>query len=172
MNAYHMFSMRELFMNEQLKNVFPQFGKIGKLQNVYSYAQVEKQVAEYLAGALNGSITGDGELTVRGKYKDVLGRVRQLQALIEEFFDSTPKIVANLRKNTALYLPYAARNRIAELKTPASKARAMREVLDNLQYNSDCGALNSIKHETPAQFARNKRKWEEKVGKRRKGNNE
>ena len=51
--------MQDLFMNPALAGVFPQFKRGKKLQNVYSYAEVEKRVAEYLAGALNGTITGD-----------------------------------------------------------------------------------------------------------------
>lgn len=154
-------------MNPALAGVFPQFKRGEKLQNVYSFAEVERRVQEYLVSALNGTVTGGGEIMVRGKHQEVLSRVRQLQPLIESFFNSTPKVVSALCGNVPLYLPYATQNEIKNITTTAGKIKAMQAVLDNLQYNTDLGALNSIKHESPAQFVRNKRKWEAKVGYRR-----
>ncbi len=78
-----------------------------------------------------------------------------------------PKVVQALRKNTPLYLPYATLKQLEETKTTAAKIKAMRAVMDNFQYNSDMGALNSVKNEKPEQFARNKKAWEKKVGYRR-----
>lgn len=159
--------MQDLFMNPELAGVFPQFERGEKLQNVYSHAEVERKVAQYLAGALNGSITGDGEITVNGKQKDVLARVRQLQGLIEGFFNDMPRVVAGLRRNVPLYLPYATAKQLERLKTTGDKIKAMQAVMDNFQYNTDLGALNSIKHERADTFAQNKREWEAKVGYRR-----
>ena len=158
---------RDLFMNPALKNVFPQFERGAKLQNVYSFAEVEQQVLKYLAAALNGSVTGNGELTVRGKQQTVLSRVRQLQPLIEGFFNNMPKVVRAIRSNAPLYLPYANRKQLEDIKTPSGKLKAMRAVMDNFQYNADMGALNSVKHEKTEEFARHKRAWEKKVGYRR-----
>ena len=113
---------------------------------------------------LNGKITADGEIAVQGKQRIVLKRVRSLQATIESFINDMPKVVKALRKNTPLYLPYATLKQLEETKASAAKIKAMREVMDNFQYNSDLGALNSVKNEKPEQFARNKRAWEKKVG--------
>ncbi len=158
---------RDVFMNAQLAGVFPQFEPGERLQNAYSFAKTEERVQKYLVAALNGKISADGEIMVKGKHDAVLSRVRTLQALIESFINNTPKIVQALRNNTPLYLPYATLKQLQDTKTTAAKIKAMRAVMDNFQYNSDCDALNSVKHEKPEQFARNKRKWEQKVGYRR-----
>lgn len=159
--------MRDLFMNSKLAGVFPQFDPGERLQNVYSFAQTEKRVRDYLVAALNGKITADGDIAVKGKQPAVLSRVRALQAVIEGFINDMPKVVQALRKNTPLYLPYATLKQLEETKTTAAKIKAMRAVMDNFQYNSDMGALNSVKNEKPEQFARNKKAWEKKVGYRR-----
>lgn len=159
--------MRDLFMNPALAGVFPQFKPTDKLQNVYSFAEVEARVLKYLAAALNGTVAGNGELVVHGKHQAVLSRVRALQPLIEGFFNNMPKVAQALRRNTPLYLPYANKKQLEDITTPAGKAKAMRAVMDNFQYNTDLGAPNSVKHERPEQFARNKKAWEKKVGYRR-----
>jgi hypothetical protein len=162
--------MRGLFQNPALAGVFPQFGKgeTERPQNAPSYAETERRVQSYLAAALNGSVTGDGEITVKGKHQTVLNRVRLLQPLIEGLFDNAPKVAAAVRKDAPLYLPYATRKQIEDLKSPAGKTRALSEAVDNLQYNAALGALNGVKNEPPAQFERNRREWETKVGMRLK----
>ena len=159
--------IRDLFMNAQLANVFPQFDAGEKLQNVYSQAKTEERVKKYLVAALNGKITPERDIAVNGKQAAVLARVRTLQAIIESFINNTPKIVQALRKNTPLYLPYATLKQLENTKSTAAKIKAMRAVMDNFQYNSDMNALNSVKNEKPEQFAKNKRAWERKVGYRR-----
>lgn len=159
--------MRDLFMNPNLAGVFPQFDPGEKLQNVYSFAKTEERVRKYLVAALNGTITADGAIAVKGKHQAVLNRVRALQAVLEGFMNNMPKVVQALRKNAPLYLPYASLKQLEETKTTAAKIKAMRAVMDNFQYNADLGALNSVKKEKPEQFDRNKRAWERKVGYRR-----
>lgn len=159
--------MRDLFMNPKLAGVFPQFEPGEKLQNVYSFAKTEKRVRDYLVAALNGKITADGAIAVKGKHETVLNRVRSLQSIIEGFFNSMPKVAQALRNNTPLYLPYVTLKQLEETKSTAAKIKAMRAVMDNFQYNSDLGALNSVKNEKPEQFKRNKAAWERKVGYRR-----
>ena len=154
---------RDIFANPALAGVFPQLDP-NKLQNVYSFAEVEAGVQKYICTALNGTITGDGEMTVKGKQAAVLSRVRQLQPLIESFYNNMPKVVAAVRKNTPLYLPYATRKQLEDIKTPAGKIKAMRAVMDNFQYNPDLNALNSVKHERPEQFSRNRQAWAKRVG--------
>lgn len=159
--------MRDLFMNPKLAGVFPQFEKGEKMQNVYSFAKTEERVCKYLAKALNGTMTADGTIAVKGKQQAVLSRVRALQAVIEGFINNTPKVVQALRKNTPLYLPYATLKQLEDTKTTSAKIKAMQAVMDNFQYNAELGALNSVKKEKPEQFNRNKSKWEKKVGYRR-----
>ena len=153
--------MRDLFMNPKLAGVFPQFDPGERLQNVYSFAQTEKRVQDYLVAALNGTITAEGAIEVKGQQPAVLSRVRALQAVIEGFINDMPKVVQALRKNAPLYLPYATMKQLENTKTTAGKIK------DNFQYNPDLGALNSVKKENPEQFDRNKKAWEKKVGYRR-----
>ncbi len=159
--------MRDLFMNPQLASVFPQFDRDERFQNVYSFAKTEERVKKYLVAALNGVITADGSIAVNGKHDVVLNHVRALQSTIEGFINDAPKIVQTLRKNPPLYLPYATLKQLQDIKSTAGKIKAMRAVMDNFQYNEDLGALNSVKHEKPTQFERNKKAWEKKVGYRR-----
>ena len=159
--------MKDLFMNSAMAGVFPQFDPGEKLQSVYSFAEVERHVLKYLAAVLNGKITSDGEMVVNGKHQLVLSRVRQLQPLIESFFNNMPKVAQALRRNTPLYLPYATRKQLEDTKTVEGKIKAMRAVMENFQYNAELGALNSVKNEREEQFSRNKKAWETKVGYRR-----
>lgn len=158
---------RDVFMNSKLAGVFPQFDANEKLKNVYSFAETEERVKKYLVAALNGKVTDDGTIAVKGKKETVINRVRTLQSLIEGFINDVPKVVKALRKNAPLYLPYATLKQLEEIKTTAAKIKAMKAVMDNFQYNADFGALNSVKKEKPEQFARNKKAWEKKVGYRR-----
>lgn len=147
-----------------MEGILPQFESGEKIKNVYSFAEVERKVLRYLASALNGTVTGDGELVVNGKHDTVLNRVRLLKPLIEGFFDNMPKVAAALRRNVPLYMPYANRKQLEETRTPAGKIKAMQSVMDNFQYNADLGALNSVKKERPDTFTRKKQQWEQKVG--------
>ena len=164
---YRQYGARDLFMNDKLAHIFPQFSKDEQLRNVYSFAETEKRVQNYLVGALNGTVTAAGEIVVNGQHRTILSRVRQLQPLIEGLFNNMPKIVRAVRQNTSLYLPYATKKQIENIKTPAAKTQALKEIVDYLQYNSDIGALNSIKKEPPERFAQNKKRWETKVNHRR-----
>ena len=63
--------MRDIFLNPALKGIFPQMDGV-KLQNVYSFAEVEKRVQTYLAQVLNARYDDDGELVVKGKHETVI----------------------------------------------------------------------------------------------------
>lgn len=155
--------MRDIFLNPALKGIFPQMDGV-KLQNVYSFAEVEKRVQTYLAQVLNARYDDDGELVVKGKHKTVINRVKQLTPLIEGFFNNMPKIVAGIRRNTPLYLPYASIEQLKNLHTTAQKIKAMQAVMDNFQYRHDLGVENSISNESDEVFARKQKAWQRKVG--------
>lgn len=159
--------MRDLFMNPRLACVFPQFSMNEKLQGTLTICEIKKRVVEYLASALNGTITGDGMLSVNGKVQTVLNHVRQFQPLVEGLYNNIPKIAQALKSNTVLYLPYATCKQLENIKSLDGKIKAMQAVIDNFQYNSELGALNSVRKEKPEQFALNKKLWERKVGYRR-----
>ena len=166
MNYNNLFKMQDLFANPNLAGVFPQFDKARPKQGYanYSLAETEKRVQNYLVGVLNGVLTGQGEIQVKGQYKSVLNRVRQLQPLIEGLFNSLPSIQKNLRKNTALYLPYATLGQIAELNTPYKKQQAIKAVLDNLNYNPDFQSANSVQSNSPVSFQKRQAAWKKKTG--------
>lgn len=153
-------------MNARLAGVFPQFETGERLGNDSS-AQTVERVRDYLVAALNGKLTADGDIAIKGKQQTILRRVRALQAAIEGFVNNMPKVAKALRNNTPLYLPYATFKQLEKIKTTAAKIKVMREVMDNFQYNSEFDALNSIKQEKPEQFAQSKKEWEKKVGYRR-----
>ena len=153
-------------MNPALAKVFPQFDSTINA-NLYSDEKIKSMVLKYLANALNGTVTDAGELVVCGDHKTVLNHVRRLQPLIESLYNSIPKVTEAFRNNVSLYLPYATRKQIEEIKTIAEKVKAMNAVMDNFQYNTELGALNSVKNERSDQFAKNKTAWEQKVGYRR-----
>lgn len=159
--------MQDLFINPKLACIFPQFSIDEKSQNALTLGEIKKRVAEYLAAALNGIILSDGTLSVKYKTQTVLNRVRHLQPLIEGLYSNIPKVTQALRKNTALYLPYATRGQLENIRDTNGKIKAMRAVMDNFQYNSELGALGSVKKEKSEQFALNKKAWEKKVGYRR-----
>jgi hypothetical protein len=158
------FKMRDLFMNPKLAGVFPQFERGVRLQNVYSFAQVERRILEYLKNVFNGSVTDEGELIVRGKKIDVLRRVTQLQGAIEVFFNNMPSIVKNLRSNTKLYLPYATLSQIEGLNTAYKKYGAMREVLENVNYNPNFSSQNGIQSPSALPYQKRQDAWKKKVG--------
>ena len=157
MNYNSRFKMQDLFTNPQMSKVFPQFKNT--TQSVYSFAEVEKRVQEYLKGVLNAKLGDDG-LIVRGKHAAVLRRVNALQGVIEALFNSMPSVAKNIRKNTSLYLPYSTLNQIGELNTSFKKIAAMKAVLENITYNPNFNSQNTI---SPS-FKRKQDAWKLKVG--------
>jgi len=156
--------MQDLFMNPKLANVFPQFERGAKVQSVYSFAETERRVLEYLKNVLNGSVTGQGELSVKGKHKTVLRQVRDLQAVIEAFFNSMPSVAKNLRSNTKLYLPFATLQQLESASGYQSKFKAMKAVLENINYNPDFDSQNGVISNSPMPYQKRQELWKKKVG--------
>lgn len=161
-NTY--FKLQDLLMNSNLKNVFPQFSADEPLQNVYSFAKVERQILQHLKNALNGSITGNGELLVNGKHTQVLRQVRSLQVTIEAFFNSMPSIAKNLRNNTTLYTTFASSKELEELKTPLQKAKALKQIIDNINFNPNFNSENRLPNLSQRSFERQQNDWKKRVG--------
>lgn len=164
MNKYsNRFKMRDLFANPQLANVFPQFDEKAPLQNVYSFADTERRVLQYLKGVFNGTVTGDGELTVKGKHENILRRTNEMKGVIETFFNSMPTVVKGIRHNTNLYLPYSTLDQIADLNTSYKKLSAMKAVLENIMYNPDFQSTKSRNALPPVSYAKKQEAWKKKV---------
>lgn len=135
------FGMQDLFMNKELKGLFPQFTKQDKLQNVYSFEWVEKKVASYIRSVFNGKMQG-GEIIINGKYKDKFKEISAMKQLIEDMFNNMPAITKNIRKNTRLITPFQCIDQLKEMQDPKHKIMAMQIIFDNLNYNPDFQSQN------------------------------
>lgn len=135
------FGMKDLFMNKELKGLFPQFTKKDGLKNVYSYEWVEKKVAEYIKSVFNGRISG-GEIIIKGKFKEKFKQIQSMKKLIEDMFNNMPAITKNIRKNTKLLTPYQCVDQLKEIQEPQKKIAAMQIIFDNLNYNPDFQSQN------------------------------
>ncbi|MBQ8443779.1 MAG: hypothetical protein IJX25_00285 [Clostridia bacterium] len=130
------FGMKDLFMNKELKGLFPQFTKKDRLQNVYSFEWVEKKVAEYLRSVFNGRIS-NGEVIIPGKFKQRFKEIQAMKTLIEDMFNNMPAITKNIRRNTKLITPFQCIDQLKEIKDPMKKVQAMQIIFENLNYNPE-----------------------------------
>jgi len=158
------FTMKDLFMNPQLSNIFPQFPRGGALKNVYSGTEIERRIKEYLKNVLKGAMTGQDEMLVRGKHGTILRHVQRFKAVIEQFFNNIPAVVMNLRRNTKLYTPFTSISELADISSATKKREMMKIALDNLTYNPDFGAPFGIRSSQLLNFKKRQADWMEKVG--------
>lgn len=158
------FKIQDLLMNPRMANVLPQFDRNTPLQNVYSYTEIEKRVLEYLKTTLKGQIVGDGELIVVGKQKAVLRRIKGFKKAIEDFFNVTPALVKNLRKNTKLYMPYSTLKQIEDIKSAEQKKAALNAILDNIRYNPDMDSDTALIGKFTMPFRERQAEWQKRVG--------
>lgn len=135
------FGMQDLFMNKQLKSLFPQFTKKEGLKNFYSFEWVNKKVEDYLKNVFGGRKSGD-EIIIKGKYKDKYKQIKGMQKLIEDMFNNIPAITKNIRKNTKLITPFQCVDQLKEIQDPQKKIQAMQIIFDNLNYNPDFQSQN------------------------------
>lgn len=131
------FSMKDLFMNKELKGLFPQFTQADRLQNVYSFDWVDKKVAEYINEVFNGKII-DGVIIINGKFKQKFKEISAIQQVIEDLFNNMPAITKNIRSNTSLITPFQCIQQLKEIQEPLQKVMVMQIVFDNLNYNPAC----------------------------------
>lgn len=158
------FSMQDLFMNKELKGLFPQFTRRDKLQNVYSFEWVDKKVAEYIKSVFNGKIT-NGEVIIKGKHKERLKQIKGMQRLIEDLFNNMPAITKNIRKNTKLITPFQCIDQLKNISDPLQKMKVMQIVFDNLNYNPNFQSQNRFRSEfLPNEYYRRQALWMKMVG--------
>ncbi len=141
------FTMQDLFMNKELKGLFPQFTKKDKLQNVYSFEWVDKKVAEYIKSVFNGRIK-NGEVIIKGKHKERYKQIKAMQGLIENLFNNMPAITKNIRKNTRLVTPFQCVDQLKNIQDPVKKMEALQIVFDNLNFNPDFQSQNRFSNNT------------------------
>ena len=130
------FSIKDIFMDKELKGLFPQFNKKDKLKNVYSYEWIEDKIANYIKSVFNGRMS-NGEIVIKGKFKQRFQEIKALQNVIEDMFNNLPAITKNIRNNTRLITPFQCKEQLKGLKNPRQKIMAMQIVLDNLNYNPE-----------------------------------
>lgn len=140
------FGMQDLFMNKELKGLFPQFTKKDGLKNVYSFDWISKKVEDYLKSAFNGRRSGD-EIIIKGKFKDKFKQIKGMQTLIEDMFNNIPAITKNIRKNTKLFTPFQSVDQLKEIKEPNKKIQVMQIIFDNLNYNPDFQSQNRFSNQ-------------------------
>lgn len=130
------FRMKDLFMNKELKGLFPQFSRKDGLKNVYSFEWVEKKVAEYIKSVFNGRIT-NGEIIIPGKHKERFKEIKAMKSLIEDMFNNIPVITKNIRNDTRLITPFKCIDQLKEITDPMKKIQVMQIIFDNLNYNPE-----------------------------------
>lgn len=158
------FGMKDLFMNRQLKNIFPQFTRQDKLQNVYKFEWIEKKVAEYIKNVFNGRMS-NGEIIIRGKFKDKFKEIKAMQTLIEDMFNNMPAITKNVRKNTKLITPFQCVEQLKEINEPSKKLQVMQIVMDNLNYNPDFQSQDRFRSKyLPNDYYKRQQIWMNQVG--------
>ena len=158
-------SMKDLFQNNELSNILPQF-KDEDLKNVQSFDWVNDKVKEYIKNALNAKIDGD-EIVVDGKKSNVLQSLQRMKYTLEAFFNAMPRIVKNIRKDTKLYLPYSNLVQIKGLKDDKQKVFLLNSILDNVNYNPDFRSLDDRNidiYNSGVSFEKRQAQWAEIVG--------
>lgn len=158
-------SMKDLFQNNELSNILPQF-KDEDLKNVQSFDWVNDKVKEYIKNALNAKIDGD-EIVVDGKKSNVLQSLQRMKYTLEAFFNAMPSIVKNIRKDTKLYLPYSNLAQIKGLKDDKQKVFLLNSILDNVNYNPDFRSLDDRNidiYNSGVSFEKRQAQWAEIVG--------
>ena len=158
------FGMKDLFMNKELKGIFPQFTRKDKLQNVYSFEWVENKVANYIKSVFGGRKSGD-EITIPGKYKERYKEIKGMKQLIEDMFNNMPAITKNIRHNTKLITPFQSIEQLKEIQDPHKKIAAMQIIFDNLNYNPDFKSQNRFRSEYLSNdYYRRQQIWLKMVG--------
>jgi len=140
------FSMKDLFMNKELKKLFPQFTKKDGLKNVYSFEWIDKKVEEYLRNAFNGRKQGD-EIIIQGKFKERFKQIKDMQTMIEDLINNIPAITKNIRHNTRLITPFQCIDQLKQITDPQKKVQVMQIVLENINYNPDFRSQNRFRSE-------------------------
>lgn len=155
--------MQDFFQNPQMANVFPQFEKGEKLQNVYSFEWIDKKVKDYLKNVLNAQDNENG-LLVFDKHNKVLRDLGMMKWTIEAFINNIPSVAKNIRKNTALYTPFTNLSQLSAVTDERQKLAIMNIILDNINYNPDFETKNSVRiYGTNKSYQKRQEEWMKKV---------
>lgn len=130
------FTMKDFFMNKELKGLFPQFTKKDGLKNVYSFEWVNNKVADYIKKVFGGRKSGE-DIIIEGKHKERLKQIKAMKKLIEDMFNNIPAITKNIRYNTRVITPFKSIDQLKEITDPVKKIQIMQIIFDNLNYNPE-----------------------------------
>ena len=157
------FRMQDLFMNKELKHLFPQFTKKDGLKNVYSYEWVERKVAEYIKSVFNGRMS-NGEIIIQGKHKQVYKQIKSMRRLIEDMFNNIPAITKNIRRNSRLITPFQCVDQLKQIVDIDKKIAVMQIIFDNLNYNPDFRSQDRFRSDYSLDYLTRQRIWLNSVG--------
>lgn len=157
---------KELLQNNELASVLPQFTGLA-LQNVYSFKEVRKRVRDYIVGVYGNRVlkVAGNYIWISGKKETVIKQLKELKELVEAFYNATPSIVKNIRRNTKLVLPYESISEIKELKTVQQKITLLKRVLENVTYNPNFHSEGKINIPWKGKdFEQKQKLWKKRVG--------
>ena len=158
------FRMKDLFMDKELKGLFPQFTKKDGLKNVYSFEWINKKVEDYLKNVFGGRKSGD-QIVIKGKFKEKFKQIKGMQALIEDMFNNIPAITKNISKNTKLITPFQCKDQLKEITDPQKKIQVMQIIFDNLNYNPDFQSQGRFRSEfLSSNYLKRQQLWLNAVG--------
>lgn len=139
--------MQDLFMNKELKGLFPQFTKRDAQKNVFSFEWIDKKVEDYLKKVFNGRKKGE-DIIIYGKFKEKYKQIKAMKTLIEDMFNNIPAITKNIRKNTRLITPFQCVDQLKKITDPIKKIQVMEIIFDNINYNPDFQSQNRFTNTT------------------------
>lgn len=154
-------TMKDIFMNEKLKGIFPQFSVKEARKKVLSDAFVRQKVLDYLKETLNGKVENNN-LIVPGKFKDKFLEIVSLKNIVEEMFNNYENFSIGIKKDLKLYTPFQSISQIENITTAKQIKEILQIVLDNIAYNPDFQPLGANLTNT-ATFIKEQQKWLKKV---------
>ena len=130
------YTIKDLFMNKELKGLFPQFTQKDSKKSLFSFEWIDKKVCQYIKSAFNGRMS-NGEIVIKGKYKQRYNEIKAMKSLIEDMVNNIPSLTRNLRSGSKLVTPFMSIDQLKQLTEPEDKIKVMQIVLDNIKYNPD-----------------------------------
>ena len=156
-------TMQRLFQNPKLSGVLPQFEK-GESIKGYSTLEIVRRVEVYIKELITAEQIEERHLKVGGKHEKVLSKVRKAVPLIEQFFNAAPEISKNIKSNQKVYTTFVSVAQLENLKSIGKRLEVLKQVLENIDFNQNFNALNSLSNLPPIEFSKEQQAWAKKVG--------
>ena len=133
--------MKDFFVNDKLKNTFPQFKKNevdlppAALMNPNI---IVKKISDYYTVALKG-VQKNNDIYVKKPLKETFSQVESLKSIVEGFFKNCQPIQKNLKNKTRLYTSISSMEQLKNLDNATKRLKILNEILENLKYNEAFG---------------------------------